>query len=74
MGSYRITLMGGTAPTVRVDTIDGPLQLSGTGQWVGRRLRFRGEASAEPDSEAALSNLLNIMGRRSGARSIITFG
>ena len=74
MGSYRITLQGGTPATLRLDTLDGSLQLSGTGQWVGDRLRFRGEASAAPDREAALANLLNIIGRRSGPRSIISIG
>ena len=74
MGSYRITLAGGAAPSLRLDTLDGPLQLAGSGQWVGRRLRFQGEASAAPEREAALSNLLNIIGRRSGTRSIITIG
>ena len=38
------------------------------------RLRFEGVASAAPEREAALANLLNIIGRRSGARSIITIG
>jgi general secretion pathway protein N len=37
-------------------------------------LHFSGSASAAPDREAALANLLNIIGRRSGARSIITIG
>ena len=55
-------------------TIEGRLQLQGSGRWVGSRLRFEGEASAAPEHEAALSNLLNIIGRRSGARSIITVG
>jgi general secretion pathway protein N len=74
MGSYRITLQGGTQATLRLETIEGSLQLSGSGQWVGRRLHFRGEASAAPDREAALGNLLNIIGRRSGARSLISIG
>ena len=74
MGSYRITLQGGTSTTLRVETLEGSLQLSGSGQWVGARLRFQGEASAAPDREAALSNLLNIIGRRSGSRSLITIG
>jgi general secretion pathway protein N len=74
MGSYRITVSGGTASSLRLDTLEGPLQLAGSGQWVGRRLRFQGEATAAPESEAALSNLLNIIGRRSGPRSIITIG
>ena len=74
MGSYRITLQGGTPASLRLETLEGSLQLSGTGQWVGPRLRFRGEASAAPDREAALANLLNIIGRRSGARSLISIG
>jgi general secretion pathway protein N len=74
MGSYRMTLQGGTPATLQLDTIDGSLQLSGSGQWVGSRLRFRGEATAAPDREAALANLLNIIGRRNGPRSIISIG
>ena len=74
IGSYRITLNGGSPSTLQLDTLEGALQLTGSGQWVGARLRFSGTASAAPDREAALSNLLNIIGRRSGARSIITIG
>ena len=74
MGSYRIALQGGSAPTIELSTLEGSLQLSGQGQWVGRRLRFNGVASAAPDRVEALSNLLNILGRRDGARSIISVG
>lgn len=74
MGSYRITVQGGTPATLRLETLEGSLQLSGSGQWVGERLRFRGEATAAPDREAALANLLNIIGRRSGVRSLISIG
>lgn len=74
MGSYRLALSGGDVPTLQLSTLDGPLRLSGTGQWVASKLRFTGEASAAPEREAALSNLLNIIGRRNGARSIITLG
>jgi general secretion pathway protein N len=74
MGSYRMTLNGGATPTLKLDTLEGSLQLTGTGQWVGSRLHFNGVASAAPEREAALSNLLNIIGQRSGARSIITLG
>jgi general secretion pathway protein N len=74
MGSYRITLVGGATPALQLQTLEGSLQLTGSGQWVGSRLHFSGIASAEPDREAALANLLNIIGRRSGARSIITIG
>lgn len=74
MGSYRLTLQGGSTPTLELATLEGSLQLSGTGSWSGPRLRFAGMASAAPEHEAALSNLLNIIGRRSGSRSIITLG
>lgn len=74
MGSYRLLLNGGDVPTLALSTLDGALQLSGSGQWVGSRLRFAGEASAAPEREGALSNLLNIIGRRNGARSLITVG
>jgi general secretion pathway protein N len=74
MGSYRITLQGGMPATLQLETLEGSLQLSGSGQWVGSRLRFRGEASALPERESALANLLNIIGRRSGPRSLISIG
>jgi general secretion pathway protein N len=74
MGSYRLTLHGGAPSHIALTTLEGSLQLSGQGQWVGQRLRFEGEASAAPDRVEALSNLLNILGRRDGARSIIKLG
>lgn len=77
MGSYRLTLAGGgdDAPaSLQLETIAGSLALSGSGQWVGSRLRFSGEASAAPDRIDALSNLLNIIGRRNGLRSVIQVG
>ena len=78
MGSYRLWLQGtdsGTAtPQLALSTLQGPLRLSGQGQWVGQRLRFVGEAEAETGHEEALSNLLNIIGRRDGARSLLSIG
>lgn len=74
MGSYRLDLQGGSNPTLVLSTLSGGLQLSGSGQWVGAQLRFRGEASAATGFEGVLSNLLNIIGRRQGARSIIQVG
>lgn len=74
MGSYRLTVTGGSTSTLELSTIEGSLQLTGSGRWIGSRLRFEGAASAAPENEAALSSLLNIIGRRSGARSIITLG
>ena len=74
MGSYRVTLLGGSPSTLRLETLEGGLQLSGQGQWVGERLHFDGAASARPESVEALSNLLNIIGRRNGATAIIKVG
>lgn len=79
MGSYRLTLTGGdngnTTSTVQLETLGASsLQLVGSGQWVGARLRFEGTATAAPDRVDALSNLLNIIGRRDGARATIKVG
>ena len=74
LGSYRLTLQGGDNTTLDLATLRGGLQLSGQGRWVGSRLRFEGKALAAPEREEALSNLLNIIGRRNGAQSIITLG
>jgi general secretion pathway protein N len=35
---------------------------------------FNGEAGAEPEHEAALNNLLNLMGQRQGSRSSFKIG
>lgn len=74
MGSYRLLLTGGDTTKLNLTTLEGGLQLSGSGGWTGARLNFEGFASAKPGHEAALTNLLNIIGRRDGARSIITLG
>ena len=42
--------------------------------WAGGRLRFRGVAEAAPGREVALTNLLNIMGKRQGTRSVFSIG
>lgn len=74
LGSYRLQLQGGEQPTLALQTTEGSLQLQGTGRWTAAHLRFEGEARADAAHEAELSNLLNIMGRRDGARSVITLG
>jgi general secretion pathway protein N len=78
LGSYRLTLRGNAASSdaasLNLITVDGALRLSGQGEWTGTGLRFRGEAQAAEGSEAALNNLLNIIGRRQGARSVISIG
>jgi general secretion pathway protein N len=74
MGSYQITVLGGPSTTLQLQTLEGSLQLNGSGRWVDGRLHFQGAASVAPEHLEALSNLLNIIGRREGARSIIQVG
>ena len=78
LGSYRFSVRGGAASgdtaTLNLETLEGGLRLTGSGQWAGARVRFRGEASAAEGQEAALNNLLNIIGRRQGATSVISIG
>jgi general secretion pathway protein N len=74
LGSYRLHLQGGEQTMLDLQTLRGALQLQGSGRWTAAHLRFEGEARADAASEAELSNLLNIMGRRDGARSVITLG
>lgn len=79
LGSYRFTVTAdpGNAgvSTLRLSTLEGALQLSGVGTLnSGGKSRFTGEATAAPGREEALNNLLNIIGRRQGARSVLTIG
>ena len=78
LGSYRLTISGDAAnpgiSNLLLSTQDGALQLNGTGTAGPAGVRFRGEARASATEEAALSNLLNIIGRRDGARSVISIG
>jgi len=81
LGSYKVTISGaGSGPgtngatLLSVSTTDGALQLTGSGTWGPGGVKFRGEARSAAVDEAALSNLLNIIGRRDGARSIISIG
>ena len=74
LGSYQLQVNGGDAVSLQLSTLEGALQLSGRGQWVGSRLRFNGEATAAPGMEAQLANLLNIICRRQGERAIISIG
>ena len=77
LGSYRVEFRsegGGDNAALKLATLKGGLLLDGDGQWSGGRLRFRGVASAAPGQESALANLLSIIGRRDGARTLLTFG
>lgn len=77
LGSYQALLQAerdtGLA-SLSIKTLQGPFFVQGSGQWVGERLRFTGEAWAADGSEAALGNLLNIIGQRRGTRSLLSVG
>jgi len=78
LGSYRFSLSpdGQTNGNsqLRLSTQDGALLLNGQGSLTAGQLRFTLEASAAAGREEALNNLLNIIGRRQGARSVFSIG
>ncbi len=78
LGSYRLDVQGvaggGDNALLSLRTESGALQLDGNGQWSGGRLRLRGQAQAAPGQEAALANLLSLIGRRQGAVSVLSIG
>lgn len=78
LGSYTVDIVGNreanTTALELTTQANSILQLQGQGQYTGGRWRFSGEAWTDTQHEAALNNLLNIIGQRNGARSIITLG
>jgi len=86
LGSYLIALdaepggdanpaLGSERMRITLSTIEGSLIADGSGQLgPNGAFRFRGEAKAAPGTESALNNLLNLIGRRSGALSVISIG
>jgi general secretion pathway protein N len=79
VGSYRLRFQSsqsGETPsnTLTLSTLEGALLLRGEGSMQAGRLVFQGEAGAAEGREDALSNLLNIIGQRQGARSMIRIG
>ena len=76
LGSYRLDLSSDAQGQLQMSmmTVDGALQLSGQGGMSSGGMRFRGEARASEAEKGALDNLLNIIGRREGDRSVISIG
>jgi general secretion pathway protein N len=85
LGSYRVLIQpdpstqikpgdGASRALVWVSTLDGALVIDGRGLIGATGVRIRAEAHAAPGSEAALNNLLNLIGRRNGALSAISIG
>jgi len=67
IGSYTLTVTGqGAQAQVELRSDKGPLLLQGKGVWNGQALQFAGTARAVPGSEAAMANLLSLLGRPEG--------
>ena len=76
LGSYRVDIDGqGSRADVGLQTLSGPLKLTGKGTWDARAgLRFEADASAEPNEAERLQSFLGLVGRREGGRTIIRIG
>ena len=72
LGSYRLELTGaGNTTRVLLTTLDGPLQLQGSGTVKGGRISFKGMASAEPNMRPALNGLIGVLGPRVGENALL---
>jgi general secretion pathway protein N len=79
MGHYRLNAEGSRPMRLELQTVSGPLELSGSGTIDDRgHLRFRGRAQAKPDVEPAiksqLAGLISLLGRRDGDGAILSLG
>jgi general secretion pathway protein N len=85
LGTYRLLIQpdpstqvkagdGASRDLVGISKIDGALLIDGRVLIGASGLRLRAEAHAAEGFEAALNNLLNLIGRRNGASSAISIG
>lgn len=76
LGAYRISVDGGARGTkIVMSSLEGPLRLSGDGDWTPRTgLRFVAYAEADESERLRLQSLLNLLGRREGTRTMIKIG
>ncbi|NVD70446.1 type II secretion system protein N [Duganella sp. BJB1802] len=65
LGSYALALdWQGQSAALTLNSVKGPLLLSGSGNLNNGRLRFSGQAEAAKGFEEQLANLLNLLGQR----------
>jgi len=77
LGTYLIKLWepeGGVTLHLSLETLEGRLGLSGEGEWVNRQLHFNGLAKAQSGFEAALANLLSVLGPRHDNTATLKIG
>jgi len=74
LGDYALDLQGGSSARVQLSTLSGELRLSGQGEWRTQGLRFEGQGHANTGSEAALANLLGVLGQRQGNMTVLRWG
>ncbi|MEZ5659289.1 MAG: type II secretion system protein N [Burkholderiaceae bacterium] len=76
LGSYRIGVAGeGDSAKLDIQTLQGPLNLEGSGVWTNKRgVQFTAQASADPEQRDRLRNLLGLLGRRQGDKTLINIG
>jgi general secretion pathway protein N len=68
LGSYTLTTAWGPlGGRIDLETVSGPLMLSGQGTLTQGRLGFDGQATASDDMQPQLIGLLSILGKREGA-------
>lgn len=73
LGRYQVQIALKSSALVSIQTEEGPLRISGEGEWVGQSLRFRGLASADDPHHEALQPVLSVLGQRQGAQAQLNF-
>lgn len=75
LGSYRIEVRGGGAKAeVTMSTIEGALNISGSGQLGPGGMSFSAQARAADSGDQRLQGLLGLLGPRSGDATVIRIG
>ena len=87
LGTYRVTISDQNLSTptqsntlispslhLSLQTLEGRLELSGEGEWKNKHLYFNGLAKAQAGFEAALANLLGVLGPRHDNTATLQIG
>ena len=71
LGDYKVLLVANENVSISLQTLRGHLNLQGQGTWNTKGLRFEGLAEAAKGYEAALMNVLGVLGQRRGERTVL---